>query len=130
VREPSIRAVAVLSTGRADEGIGDQRQSPSCRRTGHVPSGWIGAKGWTTDDWARRRWGRGPEFRRRRVHRRSSCHRGQGRHDRRIRGAVGSRRGDRPGSLGRRAGRGAECALVGSACLVLVGATSASWRNG
>lgn len=44
VREPSIRAVAVLSLGRADETISDQRQSLSCRRTGLAPSGWIGGK--------------------------------------------------------------------------------------
>jgi hypothetical protein len=36
--------VAVLSLGRADETILDQRQSLSCRRRGLVPSGWIGAK--------------------------------------------------------------------------------------
>jgi hypothetical protein len=44
VREPSIRAVAVLSTGRAGEGVWDQRQSPSWRRTSPASSGWIGAK--------------------------------------------------------------------------------------
>ena len=37
-------AVAVLSLGRADESISDQRQSLSCRRTGLAPSGWIGGK--------------------------------------------------------------------------------------
>jgi hypothetical protein len=44
VREPSIRAVAVLSLGRADETISDQRQSLSRRRTGLASSGWIGGK--------------------------------------------------------------------------------------
>ena len=44
MREPSIRAVAVLSLGRADETISDQRQSLSCRRTGLAPSGWMGGK--------------------------------------------------------------------------------------
>ena len=44
VREPSIRAVAALSLGRADETIADQRQVLSCRRTGLAPSGWIGGE--------------------------------------------------------------------------------------
>src|ERR1035437_10649554 len=42
--------------------------------------------------------------------------------DRCIRGAVGSRRGDRPSSLGRRAVATQSASWVGSACLVLVGA--------
>jgi hypothetical protein len=44
VHEPSIRAVAALSLGRADETIADQRQVLSCRRTGLAPSGWIGGE--------------------------------------------------------------------------------------